>query len=80
MDRSNVICLVRQKYTQDNTGQEVAEEISREVFCNIQSISREEFFEAGQNNITHEYKVSIFIYNYNKKKISNVFLTKQEGF
>lgn len=73
MDRSNVICLIRQKYTQDNTGQEIAEETEREVFCDIQSISREEFFEAGQNDITPVYKATMFKYDYNDEKIAIVF-------
>lgn len=60
MDRSSVIYLVALTWTTDTIGNPTAVESPREVFCNIQSVSRSEFFEAGQYGLKPEYKVTMF--------------------
>lgn len=69
MDRSDVITLVGETYTQDTIGQYKAIETSRIAFCNIMSISQTEFFEAGRNGISPSYKVVLFKYDYNSEPI-----------
>ena len=49
MDRSDVVSLIAQTFVQDEIGQEIAEETKRDVFCNVSSITRNEWFEAAKS-------------------------------
>ena len=64
MDRSNVLVLVSQTYQMDDIGQQVPVETTREVFCNIASISRAEWFDAGRSGLKPEYRATMFAYDY----------------
>ena len=64
MDRSDVINLVSYTYTVDAIGQRVPVETKTEVFCDVQSISRSEFYDAGKIGLTPEYKVTMFAPEY----------------
>lgn len=69
LDRSDVITLVGETYTQDEIGQYTAVETERMVFCNVMSITQTEFFEAGRNGIQPSYKVVLFKYDYQNEEI-----------
>lgn len=51
MDRSDVIELIGSTHTQDAYGVQKREETHREVFCQVQSVSRQEFFSAGAQGL-----------------------------
>ena len=69
MDRSNVVTLIKETYASDVIGQMIATEVSRDVFCNVQSVSQSEWFQAGQNGLKPEYKVTMFSPDYEGEKI-----------
>lgn len=69
MDRSNIVNLIATTYTTDSLGQQIATETSRQVFCNVRSVSQAEFFEGGRNGLKPEYKLTMFFYDYNGEKI-----------
>lgn len=69
MDRSNTCELVVETYTQDDIGQEIAEETKRTVFCNVGSVGRSEWFQAGQANLKAEYVITMFEPDYEGEKI-----------
>ncbi len=65
MDRSNVITLLSYERTQDATGVwRNGEETRRDIFCQVDSVSRAEFFAAGQNGLRPEYKITVFFGDY----------------
>ena len=64
MDRSDVIKLFTQSYAMDEIGQQIAAETAREVFCNVGSVSRAEWFDAGRNGMKPQYKVTMFAPDY----------------
>ena len=64
MDRSDVINLIKETPVQSSDYTWTSQETSQEVFCDVRSITRTEWFEAGRNGIEHpEF---IFIMNRNE--------------
>ena len=70
MDRSNIINLISCTYTADDLGQQIATETSRQVFCDVKSVSQAEWFEGGRNGLKPEYKITMFLYDYNGEKVA----------
>ncbi len=70
MDRSEVITLVSQTYTQDDIGQQVPAETERQVYCNVSSITMNEWYEAGRNGLQPQYKFTMFRYDYSGEQIA----------
>lgn len=65
MDRSNVITLLSNARSQDATGVwRDGDETQREIFCQVDSVSRAEFFAAGQSGLRPEYKITVFFGDY----------------
>lgn len=64
MDRSEVITLISQTYTADEYGVHQPTPTQRDVFCNVQSVSANEFFSGAQNGIKPEYRFTMFKYDY----------------
>lgn len=65
MDRSDVITLIRYTRAQDANGVwRDGETTRRDVFCQVQSVSRNEFFLAGQNGLKPEYVFTVFFGDY----------------
>lgn len=69
MDKSNVIYLVSETKTQDSIGQFVSAETNRQVFCDVRSISRAEWFDAGRNGFQPSYLFIMFAPDYEGEKI-----------
>ena len=59
-----VINLISKTRTVDSYGRQAATETSREVFAQIESVSRAEFFAAGQNGLTPAYRFIVFTGEY----------------
>lgn len=69
MDRSQVITLIAEVQTQDSTGVwRPGEPIRRTVFCQVDSVTRAEFFEAGRNGLNPEYRFTVFFADYNGER------------
>ena len=64
MDRSKVVTLLKKSFTQDDNGiwQEALTE--RDVFCQVDSVTRNEFFEAGRNGLNPEFRITMFKYDW----------------
>jgi len=66
VDRSDVITLISYTRAQDDYGVwRDSVETRRDVFCQRQSVSRAEFFSAGQSGIKPEYMFTLFEGDYN---------------
>lgn len=64
MDRSDVITLLKTAITVDDYGVERISKTSREVFCQVDSVTRAEFFEGGRNGLNPEYRITMFAPDY----------------
>ena len=64
MDRSTVIYLITETRTQDAIGQFVSQEQKRQVYARKQSITRNEWFDAGRNGLQPEICFVVFRYDY----------------
>ena len=64
MDRSNVIKLISATQTQDANGVWRETLSSRQVFCDVRSINRAEFFEAGRSGLNPEFVFVVFFGDY----------------
>ena len=68
MDRSDVITLVKEVKTQDTNGVWRMTETERDVFCQVNSITRAEFFEAGRNGLNPGYTFTMFFGDYDGER------------
>ena len=64
MDRSNVIKLIKAVQTQDDYGVWRETLTSRQVFCDVRSVNRSEFFEAGRSGLNPEFVFTVFFADY----------------
>ena len=64
MDKSSVISLVKIEYTQDDIGQQIPKETLREVFCEVTSITRAEWYEAGRSGMKPDYRFIVNQFDY----------------
>lgn len=64
MDRSNIAYLVRQTITYDEIGQMVVTEQNRRIYCNVATITRDEFYSAGEVGIRPKWKITTFEADY----------------
>lgn len=72
MDRSDVITLVAQSYAADAIGQQIATETTRDVFCQLSSVTQSEWFEAGRAGLKAEYRATMFAPDYDGEEIAIV--------
>ena len=68
MDRSSAITLIQETNTQDDYGVWRTSEKECDVFCQVDSVTRAEFFEAGRNGLNPEYKFTMFFGDYNGER------------
>lgn len=68
MDRSDVITLITETKTQDAYGIWQIGTAEKDVFCQVDSVSRDEFFEAGRNGLNPEYRFTMFAGDYNEQR------------
>jgi SPP1 family predicted phage head-tail adaptor len=69
MDKSDVIKLISVTRTQDKYGQFVDTETSRQVYCQVGSITQSEFYEGGRNVLNPEYRFTVFFADYEDETI-----------
>lgn len=63
-----VITLISKTSQKDAYGRTVPTETTRDVFAQIDSVSRAEFFAAGQNGLNPEYRFTVFSGEYNGER------------
>lgn len=69
MDRSDILTLISQTRTQDDYGRWVPSKTPRDVFVQVDSISRAEFYEAGRNGLNPEYRFRMFSEDYEGEEL-----------
>lgn len=69
MDRSCVITLVAETHTQDAYGVWRPSQTTRDVFAQVDSVTRSEFFEGGRNGLNPELVFRMFQGDYQGEKI-----------
>lgn len=72
MDKSHVVTLVKEVYTKDALQQEIAAEVTRDVFCNVESVTRAEWMAAGQSGFNPQYKLTLFFYDYDGESLVDI--------
>lgn len=68
MDRSDVITLLAVTKSQDAYGVWREVVTGRDVFCQVSSVTRSEFFEGGRVGLNPEYRMTMFFGDYNDEK------------
>lgn len=69
MDRSTVIKLIAETKTKNEYGVFETQTTSREVYAQVQSITRAEFFDAGRNGLNPEFEFTMFFGDYEGEKL-----------
>lgn len=69
MDRSDVINLYADTITYDQYGVARKTRTEREVFCDVASVTRAEFFDAGRSGLNPEYRITMFYGDYNGESV-----------
>lgn len=64
MDRSNIITLLSATKTQDQFGVWRETLTERNVFCQVDSVTANEFFNGGRNGLNPEYRMTMFFGDY----------------
>ena len=68
MDRSDVINLIGIEWRNDDNGvPRPVQTESRTVMCQVDSVSRNEFFEGGRNGLNPELVFRVFFADYNQE-------------
>lgn len=68
MDRSSLISLVKETHTQDTNGVMRLNRTERNVFAQIETVTRAEFFEGGRNGLNPEFKFTMFFGDYDEER------------
>ena len=66
---ADVITLIKQTITTDQYGIEEAEDVKREVYCEVDSISQTEFYAAADTELNPEYRFTVFFGDYEGESI-----------
>lgn len=69
MDRSDVIELVTVTRTQDEYGVWRMSETTKKIYCQVDSVTQSEFFEAGRNGLNPEFRFTVFFGDYSNEPI-----------
>lgn len=79
MDRSSIIYLIAEEYTEGPLGQKIPAEVPRPVYCDIDSINGSEWFQANQQGMNPAHRLRMFRYDYEDEKIVNIGGTLEDG-
>ena len=69
MDRSDIINLLTATKTQDQYGVWRETLASTQVFCSVESVTAQEFFEGGRNGLNPSYRMVMFSGDYNGESL-----------
>ena len=64
-----VINLINATYAKNSYGVQKPTETSREVFAEVRSVTRSEFYQAGRNGLNPQYVFSVFAGDYGGETI-----------
>lgn len=66
---TDTIKLISQTITPDQLGNEVANEIKREVYSEVNTVTQSEFFAAENTELNPEYRFTVFFADYEGEEI-----------
>lgn len=69
MDRSDVLELVTKTQTKNDLGIFETTEEKKTIFCSVESIGAQEFFNAGQNGYKPSLKFTVNRYEYSSESV-----------
>ena len=69
MDRSDVITLISETKNKNTLGIYSTSYSYRDVFCNVSSVSAQEFFEGGRSGHNPSYRMSLFCGDYEGEEV-----------
>lgn len=69
MDRSSVLTLINVTRERDAYGVWRDQETTTDVFCQVDSVSQSEFYEAGRNGLNPQYRFRMFYGDYNNQEL-----------
>ena len=69
MDRSDILTLITISQTQDEFGRWQKTETPLDVFVQTDSISQQEFYEAGRNGLSPEFRFRMFAGDYDGQTV-----------
>ena len=70
MDRSDIIGLIAVSHAKDENGIEHATESTpRTVMCQVDSVTRSEFFDGGRNGLNPEFVFRVFFGDYDGERL-----------
>ena len=64
MDRSEVITLVATTQARNEFGVWTDAQTTKDVFCQVNSVTRAEFFEGGRNGLNPQFRFTMFFGDY----------------
>lgn len=67
---NDTLYLVRETKEQDEYGVWRTKKTMREVFCDVGSITRAEFFEAGRNGLNPEFRFTVAAVDYEGERVA----------
>lgn len=65
----DVLILISQNITTDQYGREVVTESTRQVFCEVSSITQSEFYAAANAELQPEFRFNVFFGDYEGESI-----------
>lgn len=64
-----VLILVGKTRTQDEYGMWKDTPAERQIFCQVESVTRAEFFDGGRNGLNPEFQFTVFAGDYNGETV-----------
>jgi len=69
MDRSDIVKLITETKTKNALGVYAVTRSYKQVFCNVSSVTMQEFFEGGRNGLKPDYRITMFAYDYENQEM-----------
>lgn len=69
MNLAEKIALISKEYTQDDIGEWTETETETDVFARVESISMNEFYQAGMQGFKPEYRMTVWLNEYSGQDI-----------
>ena len=67
--RNDVITLITLSYAQNDYGVQIPTETTKDIYCDVKSISQTEFYAAGESGLKPELRFDVFAYDYSGEKL-----------
>lgn len=69
MNRISIGYLVSETYSQNQYGVMISSEDKRKVYCDVNSVTQQEWFEGGRNGLNPRYRFRMFKYDYKGERV-----------